>query len=301
MRALVTGAGGFVGPHLVARLEARGFEVHAFDRELDVTDPHALRARLDAVGPEAVVHLAGISFVPAAERDPSRVWRVNYAGALHLLEALRERCPRARLLLVGTGQVYGSAAPGSRPARETDPLRPNNAYTRTKAAADLLGAAFARRHGLCVLRARPLNHTGPGRPDRFVESSFARQLVEMELGRRPLRMEVGNLDAVRDFLDVEDVVEAYVRLLAPDVRPQAYNVASGAGVEIRTLLDRLISLSTVTPEIRVDPERWRAADVSVASPARLVDATGWHPTRPLDRTLGALLEDWRARLRAEPA
>jgi GDP-4-dehydro-6-deoxy-D-mannose reductase len=301
MRAMVTGAGGFVGPRVVRRLEAAGYEVHGFDRELDVGDAAAVRERVAALRPEAVVHLAAVSFVPEAERDPAVVWRVNFVGALHLLEGLRQEAPRARLLLVGTGQAYGGAPPGSRPFRETDPLRPDNAYTRTKAAADLLGASYAREHGLHVVRARPLNHTGPGRPDAFVESSLARQIAEMELGRREPVLHVGNLDAVRDFLDVEDVVDAYARLLASDVPPRAYNVASGAGLEIRALLDRLVSLSHVDPRIEVDEARWRPADVSVCAPARLVETTGWHPARPLDRTLAALLDDWRARLRATPA
>lgn len=301
MKALVTGAGGFVGPRLVARLARGGFAVQGFDRDLDVTDAEAVRARIAETAPDAVVHLAAISFVPEAEGDPARAWRVNLLGALHVLEAVRREAPGARVLLVGTGQVYGSGAPGAPPFREEDALRPGNAYTRSKAAADLLGASYARQHGLAVVRARPFNHTGPGRPDSFVESSFARQLVEMELGRRPPVLAVGNLDAVRDFLDVEDVVDAYARLLAPDVPPRAYNVASGAGLEIRALLDRLISLTSVDPEIRVDPARVRPADVAVGASTRLVEATGWRPTRPIDRTLGALLDHWRQQLGAEAA
>ena len=144
-----------------------------------------------------------------------------------------------------------------------------------------------------MVRVRPFNHTGPGRPDRFVESSFARQIAEIEAGLRPPKMAVGNLDAVRDFLDVEDVLDAYVRLLDPEVPAGVYNVASGKGTSIRDLLDLLLAETSIRPEVKVDQARWRPADSSVGSAERLEKATGWAPTIPLRETLRRLLDGWR--------
>ncbi len=299
MRVFVTGAEGFVGRVLVARLRARGDEVLASDREdLDVCDAARVRAALAEAQPDAVAHLAAVTFVPEAESESGRAFRVNYLGTRHVLAAVAEHAPRARVLLVSSSTVYGSAPAGAPPFVESSPLRPANAYARTKAAADLLGAAWAAR-GLAVWRARSWNHTGAGRPERFVESSFARQLAEIEAGRRPARLEVGALDSLRDFLHVEDVVDAYLALLAGDSPPGAYNVASGRGVTIRALLERLLAHTRLAPALVVDPARLRPPDASVGSAGKLTRATGWTPRRSLDAALAELLEDWRHRIRSE--
>lgn len=300
MRVWVSGAAGFVGRRLLTRLEEDGAQVLACDREVDVTDAAAVAGAVATARPDALVHLAAVTFVPEASAHPARAFRVNYLGTLHVLEAARREAPQARVLLVGSGTAYGSASPGDAPFDESAPLRPASAYARVKACADLLGGAFAAR-GLDVVRARPFNHTGAGRPDHFVESSFARQLVEMETGRRPPRLSVGNLDAARDFLHVDDVVEAYCRLLHRDVPPAAYNVASGRATRIRELLDLFGRHVGVAPEVVVEPTRWRPADAVCGSAKRLAAATGWTPSRGLEETLVELLAYWRAELARRPS
>lgn len=297
MRVVVTGAAGFVGRRLVARLEGRGDVVHGFDQELDVSDAGAVTDFVRRHRPEAVVHLAARSSVAASFDDAAAVYRVNYLGARSVLTAVHEAAPAARLLLVGSGECYG---PGQRDAPgfdETSPLRPHSPYAQAKAAADLLGARFAER-GLSVVRARPFPHTGPGQSDAFAASSFARQLAELEAGLRPARLHVGELDSVRDYLDVDDVVAAYLELLDPAVATGCYNVASGIGVTLRHVLDLLLSHSSAQPEIVVDPTRLRPADTSVGCAAKLRHATGWAPRVPLADTLGRLLGAWRAGLNA---
>jgi len=296
VRVLVTGAEGFVGGALVARLRARGAEVLASDRgDLDVTDAARVRRAVAEARPDAVAHLAAITFVPEAEADGGRALRVNYLGTRHVLAAVAESAPGARVLLVSSSTVYGPAAPGAAPFAESSPLCPANAYARTKAAADLLGAAYAAR-GLAVWRARPWNHTGAGRPDGFVESSFARQIAEIEAGRRPARIAVGALDSVRDFLHVDDVVDAYLALFESDAEPGAYNVASGSGLSIRALLARLLAMTGVQPELVVETARLRPPDASVGDAGKLAARTGWAPRRGLDDALAALLDSWRARI-----
>jgi len=297
VRVFVTGASGFVGRHLVPHLRARGHEIVATDLELDASDAAAVAEFVARTGPDAIVHLAGVSSVAAARQDPALAFRVNYLGAHALLEATARHAPRARVLLVGTGDAYGSAAPGALPFSEAAPLRPGSHYSRTKAAADLLGASYCER-GLDVLRVRPFNHTGAGQSDAFVASSFARQLVEIERGTRGDTIEVGNLDSVRDFLDVSDVVEAYALLCEPRAPAGAYNVASGRGVSAGALLQCLCALARLSPRIRVDAARFRPTDQSIGDASRLRAATGWAPKLPLETTLERLLAHWRAELSA---
>ena len=297
MQVFVTGAAGFVGRRLQARLEAGGAQVIGTDVELDVGDAGRVADAVSAARPDAIVHLAAISFVPEAASNPEAVYRVNFLGAHSVLEATRKLSPGVRLLLVGSGYVYGAADPGAPPFAESSPLRPDSPYAWSKAAADLLGGIYQDR-GVDVVRVRPFNHTGPGRPDHFVESSFARQIAEIEAGLRPPKMAVGNLDAVRDFLDLEDVLDAYVRLLDPEVPAGVYNVASGKSTSIRDLLDLLLAESSIQPAVTVDQARWRPADSSVGSAERLEKAIGWAPKIPLRETLERLLDGWRETVRA---
>jgi len=298
MRVFVTGVAGFVGQRLEARLQAAGAQVIGTDLELDVGDAGRVVEAVTEARPDAIVHLAAISFVPEAASNPAAVYRANFLGAHSVLEATRKLSPGVRLLLVGSGYVYGAADPGAPPFAESSPLRPDSPYAWSKAAADLLGGFYQDR-GVDVVRVRPFNHTGPGRPRHFVESSFALQIAEIEAGLRPPKMAVGNLDAVRDFLDLEDVLDAYVRLLDPEVPADVYNVASGRGTSIRDLLDLLLAETSVRPEVTIDQTRWRPADSSLGSAERLGKAIGWAPTIPLRETLRRLLDDWREAVGAE--
>jgi len=295
VRVFVTGARGFVGGHLVPRLRDAGFEVTATDLDLDVTDRAAVEGRLRLARPDAIVHLAAQSSVAASAVDPESTHRINVGGARSVLEGALRCGSRPRVLLIGSADQYGSASPGARPFREDSPLAPASAYARSKVEAERLGTAFADR-GLEVVRIRAFGHSGPGQSDTFALSSFARQTAEIEAGRREPVLRVGNLDSVRDFLDVDDVVEAYVRLLDPDVAADIYNVASGVGTPLRDLLDALLDLANQRPLVECDPERVRPADYRVGDASRLRAATGWTPRVPIERMLERLLEDWRRKI-----
>lgn len=311
-RTLITGAAGFVGSWLVPALCASGREPIGVDLPgLPARDPtlpwHAcdLRSRaavfelVAATQPDEVVHLAAVASPSQAEREPLAALRANYLALDHLLAALAESAPRARLLFVSTGEVYGFTAHGAPPWRETDRLHPHTIYAATKVAGEQLVRLAIERHGLDVVIARPFNHTGPGRPVIYAESSFAEQLARIERGLQDPVLRVGNLAAERDFSDVRDVAAAHVALLDRGLCGAAYNICSGLACPIGALLDRLVAHARARPRIEIDPERWRAlpdgASSLVGDASRLREL-GWRPAYSLDETLGALLERWRASL-----
>ncbi len=292
MRVFLTGASGFVGQRFLPRLQAAGHVTLAAGDELDIRDIEQLDRVVTRACPDAVVHLAALSSVAASWRDAADCFRVNYLGTRNLLDVVQRRAPRARVLLVGSADEYETSTAKAAPYPEATGLRPRSPYARTKAAGELLGALACER-GLDVMRARSFNHTGAGQSDTFVASSFARQIAEISVGLREPRVAVGNLESVRDFLDVEDVIGAYIRLLDPKIEADVFNIASGVPVSIGALLETLIELAGVDPEVTTNPDYFRPTDHLVGDSTRLREATGWRPTTPLRETLASLLEGWR--------
>jgi GDP-4-dehydro-6-deoxy-D-mannose reductase len=297
MRVYITGARGFVGRRLVAHLRARGHSVAGADRETDVCDAQALAAEIATATPEAVVHLAAQSSVAASLRDPDGTFRINYQGSQNLLESVEQTAPRARVLLVGSADQYGGQPPGAPALRETDPLSPGSPYARSKAAAEQLGHGWNERGGNVVM-TRSFNHTGPGQADHFVAPSFARQVAEIAAGLRSPELRVGNLESIRDFLHVDDVIDAYASLLEPAAAPGVYNVASGEPHTIRELLDALIALARIAPRIEIDPDRVRPTDQLLGDASKLQRTTGWRAQRSFGQLIEDLAGDWRERVRA---
>ena len=282
---LVTGAQGFVGGHLLVELGDR-----ARPLEADVTDAEALTTAIGEI--DALVHLAAGSSVAESWADPVEAWRVNTLGTVNVLQAVRERAPRARVLVVSTGEVYGRAE--RVPTPEAARIAPLSPYAASKAAAEI-AADQARRAGMDVVVARAFQHEGPGRDERFAVGSWSAQIARAEdAGGGPVR--TGDLTARRDITDVRDVVRAYTALLDPSVPAGTYNVASGRAVEMQHVLDVLVGLAKVPIEIERDPERSRPADLPVVcgDASRLRDATGWAPTIPLEQTLADTLATARA-------
>ena len=182
---------------------------------------------------------------------------------------------------------------GSSSIDEQTPLRPRSPYARSKAAAELLGQSAAAR-GLDVVRIRAFSHTGPGQSDHFVVSSFARQVADIRRGRQDPVLRVGNLESVRDFLHVQDVLDAYLALLDPELPADVYNVASEHAVSIQQVLDQLIAMAEISPDIETDPERWRPTDRLVGDASKLRALTGWKPRISLEAILRELYEGWLA-------
>ncbi len=318
MRALVTGVSGFVGGHLAEHLIAEGDLVVGLSasgrwperlahlgREIRIercdlsdiaeTDLADLIARKQ---PEVIYHLAAQANPQASVADPRGTWALNLGGALNLLEAVKTSGRQPRVVLVGSGVCYGNPAPEHLPVTEACPLRPTNPYAASKAAADLLGVQHFLGHGTDVVMVRPFNHAGPRQSSAYVLSALARQVAEVELGRQP-RVEVGNLDVVRDFTDVRDVVRGYRLLATKGAVGEIYNLGTGQGVKLADALATLAARAGRPIEVYVDPARVRPVDqpLLVADPSKLRAATGWVPGFSIAQTLADMLDDWRAAMK----
>jgi GDP-4-dehydro-6-deoxy-D-mannose reductase len=301
MKALLTGAGGFVGPHLAQHLTDVGDAVVGFDAENgpDLRDQTGWIDLMAADAPDVVYHLAGWSDVGRSWDSPGAAFLVNAVGTQHVLEAAR-LAGVGRVVVVSSADLYGVVDPLELPLTEAQPVQPRSPYGASKQAAEAVALQYHRGFGLEVTIARPFNHLGPGQSTRFAAPSFARQIVEAEALGGPRRLLHGNLSGQRDYTDVRDVVRAY-RLLATEATPgEVYNICSGEAVSTRQLLDTLLKLSPATVELQADPERYRPIDLPVlrGSAAKLAADTGWTPHYSLTQTLDDVLAD--ARLRMSP-
>lgn len=315
-RILMTGASGFVGGVLTPLLQREGYHVTAMSNrqqpcpsqpdghiQCDIHDPSAVAAAVQEAQPTHIIHLAAISNVPASFTDPLSTWRTNVTGSMHLLEAARLHSPDAFILFASSAEVYGASFREGVALDEQSQCQPMNPYSASKLAAECAFAQYFRL-GMKGVIVRPFNHIGAQQSANFVTASFARQIALIEAGKQPPTLSVGNIEASRDFLDVRDVCEAYLRLLAlPPGQDQLriFNISSGIPRQIRAMLDILLSMTSVRITVELDPQRLRPSDIPVASgdSRRLRGLTGWQPNISVDQTLGELLDYWRRQVERE--
>ena len=261
----------------------------------DITQPEVVRQVVAEVKPDLIIHLAAQSSVSASWKDPSGTLRVNAGGTIHLLEALRSEQLTPRVVLVGSGEQYGMVHPEDNPIREECPFRPANPYAASKAAQDLYGYQYFVAYGLPILRARPFNHFGPRQTSTFVIANFARQIALIEAEKAEPVLSVGNLQARRDFLPVEDVVAAYLAIAEQGWPGEAYNIGSGQARSIRAMLDLLLTFARRSIQLREDPARLRPVDVPLleADTSRLRADTNWRPAVQFESALQRTLDYWR--------
>jgi len=299
VKALVTGAAGFVGHYLLAHLADFGDETVATDRATggpDLLDVPALVALLTAERPEVVYHLAGQADVGRSWQEPLATFRANAEGTLNVLAAAREAGVR-RVVTVTSADVYGRVSPEDLPLSEQAPLQPVSPYAASKAAADLVAQQAFVGQGQEVIRVRAFNHLGPGQSEQFVCSALAARIARNEVsGEATLR--VGDLSAKRDFTDVRDVVRAY-RLLAAEGHPgEAYNVCSGVSVSVQSVAEQLLALARHPMDLVVDQALLRPIDLPDlrGDASKLHSHTGWAPATGLKKSLSDLLEYWRLQI-----
>jgi len=317
LKCLITGITGFAGSHLADYLLSRGdCEVHGTMRWrsrtenithladritthiCDMRDAAAMYELMRDLRPERIYHLAAQSYVPMSWTAPTETMTTNVIGQTNILEAIRAVGCSTRVQIAGSSEEYGLVRPEETPIRETNPLRPLSPYAVSKVAQDLMGYQYHQSYGMHIIRTRGFNHTGPRRGEVFVTSNFARQIVRIEKGLQSPVIQVGNLNAVRDFSDVRDTVVGYYLALEKGKPGDVFNVALGKGYRIQEVLDILLSFSTVKIETRQDPKRLRPSDVEllVGDATKLRTETGWEPKYRFEQTMKDLLDYWRARI-----
>ena len=299
MRALVTGAGGFVGVHLVRHLEQQGDDVVQLERRvdgIDIADADALTDAVVAAKPEAVYHLAGAADVGGSWAAPRETFLANALGTLNVLEASRQ-AGAERVLAVTSADVYGRVTVDELPLGENRPLRPVSPYAASKVAADALAQQAWLGHRLPVVRVRAFNHLGPGQSDRFVAPSLAARIARNERDGGA-EVPIGNMTPRRDVTDVRDVVRAYRLLMTAGEPGAVYNVCRGEAFSVQQIAEALLAMASRPMRLVSDPALQRPVDIPVlvGDNRALRATTGWDPTIPLAQTLADVLADWRARL-----
>jgi GDP-4-dehydro-6-deoxy-D-mannose reductase len=305
-RALVTGAAGFVGQWLVRALVEDGYDVTGAALHApasappdvrwitgDVRDAEHLAHAVDAARPDAVFHLAGVTFVPDAANDPGATAEINAVAAMRLLGVIRQRRRAGALdpvvVVVGSAEQYGRHDESELPLVETAEQRPHTVYAATKVAQEAMALEAWRSDGVRVICTRSFNHSGPGQNSRLLLPALVSRALALR--DRPGPMLVGNQTTVRDFLHVSDVVRAYIQLAARGSAGEAYNVASGEGHSVGSLTRHVLARVGVDAPVESDPALVRAADVPalVGDASKLRAATGWTRERSLDDILDDLI------------
>ncbi len=324
MRALVTGAAGFVGRWLTAALRRDGIEVTALATDSpappgahsmvagmhigatedvapmawrlgDLRDASYVREVVEADAYDYVVHLAAISHVPTAESEPALAWDVNVVATARLLHAIGVARSAGRMdptvLIVGSAEQYGRHHGSELPLSELAALEPRTVYAATKCAQELLALQAWRAHGLRTVVTRSFNHSGPGQKARFVIPSLVARAVALRGAPAGRALTLGNVAPVRDFLHVSDVVAAYISLCRRGTPGEAYNVASGTGRSVQQIVDVVLARAHVQAEPTVDPALVRPVDVPalVGDPHKLQHATGWRAMRSFEDIIDDLL------------
>jgi GDPmannose 4,6-dehydratase/GDP-4-dehydro-6-deoxy-D-mannose reductase len=320
VRVLITGVTGMVGSHLAEYIVAEHphVEVHGLVRwrsplehiahlegaiQLhggELRDLTSLMEVVRRVKPDRIFHLAAQSYVTSSFSAPADTMHTNVIGTTNLLETVRAARIDPMIHICSSSEVYGQVTADEVPIRETNPLRPASPYATSKVGEDMIALQYFLSYGIKTVRTRMFTHTGPRRGDVFVESAFAKQIAEIEAGRRCSPMKVGNLDSIRTFADVRDAVRAYWLLLEKCPAGEVYNIGGDRTMAVGEMLSILKSMARCPIDHEVDPALFRPSDVTLQIPdsSKFRDTTGWAPRIPLETTLADLLEYHRGRVRA---
>lgn len=313
MKILITGAGGFVGAHLIRFLKQNTeddiFVTVLNEQEgkdidlpvsriyfLDINDSYAVEDIINKIKPDYMYHLAAQSSVGASWKIPSLTVSVNTVGTTNIFEAVRKSELKTRILLIGSSEQYGTVGKENLPTGETTPIQPSNPYAVSKIAQELMAKLYAKSYGLDIVTVRAFNHIGPGQSAAFVIPDWASQIAEIELGKREPVIRVGNTTVKRDLTDVRDVVRAYHMLMTMAKSGEVYNVGSGKNYKLSDILELMISQSQ-RPDIQIynDKDKFRPSDTPevLSNISKICEATGWQPEIGIEETIRDVIDYFR--------
>lgn len=313
MKALIIGAAGFVGNYLLQHIhDAYDWDIavtkldseqincnYAAIYNLNILDKDAILSLLNDVQPDYIFYLAAQSSVSVSWARPDLTVDINIKGCIHLFDALRQASHPSRVLLIGSGEEYGHILPSQTPVTEQTPLTPGNIYAATKACQNMLGSIYARAYDLDIIMVRAFNHIGPKQTPTFVVSDFCRQVALIEDQQLAPVIKVGNLNALRDFTDVRDVVRAYCLLIQTGKAGETYNIGSGQAIRIQAILDTVLQMAQTDIHVEIDAQKLRPIDVPIieADISKLQECIPWQPEIPLEQTIKETLDYWRTAIK----
>ncbi len=312
MKALIIGAAGFVGGHLInhlcsignletfaTKLKTEKINNECISKEniydLDICDDVQTKTVIDIIRPDYIFHLAAQSSVSLSWKEPALTYNINVIGTINILEAIRKLELTTRILLIGSAEEYGKIERDELPINENAPIRPSNPYAVSKASQEAIARLYVQAYGMDIIMVRAFNHIGPGQSAVFAIPDFAKQIVDIENGRKEPVIYTGNLNAKRDFTDVRDIVEGYCKLMRKGIPGEIYNIGSGKSYSIKELLYKMIQISGKDIEVKNDPERLRPVDIPElkADITKIKTHTNWHHNITIDNSLEDILNYWR--------
>lgn len=315
-KILITGFSGFVNQYLLAHLATleKEYTIYGITRnkvslpnyhnlkielfEADLKDAALLKSIIAKVNPDTIIHLASDSSVAYSWQHPIESFQNNTNIFLHLSEAVRLLDLPCRILSIGSSEQYGIVSSDLLPLKESSPLNPISPYAVSRVSQEMLSKIYADGYGLDIVMSRSFNHIGAGQKETFVISSFAKQITELKLGRRK-SIEVGNIDIIRDFLDVDDVVKAYICLVEKGVKGQVYNICSGKGYSLKELIEKMMQLAGISSEYVINTQLIRPSDnpIIIGCNQKIKQECNWEPGIPIEESLSRILKNWEEKLK----
>lgn len=315
-RILITGFSGFVNQYLLQYLSSletayeifgisrtpitipsyKNLSIHLFEADLQNAD--LLRSIIEVANPDTIIHLASDSSVAYSWQKPIESFQNNTNIFLNLVEEVRQLNLKCRILSVGSSEEYGIVLPENLPLTEESPLSPISPYAVARVSQEMLSKVYTNGFGLDIVITRSFNHIGAGQKETFVISSFAKQIIELKLGKRK-SIDVGNIDIIRDFLDVSDVVKAYIYLLKYGRKGEVYNICSGKGYSLKQLIEIMMRLAGINSTVDVNPSRIRPSDnpIIIGSNKKIKDECNWQPEIAIEDSLSKMLAYWAEKLK----
>lgn len=304
---LITGSAGFVANHFIEYLKQNNLAYNILGtdildnfsadydrfeyRKINLRDKELIKEVIETFKPDYILHLASISSVSQSWNQPVESFVNNTNIFLNIIESIRELKLTTRILSIGSSEEYGNYPSDKMPLQEDYKLLPCNPYAVARVSQEMLSKLYADYYNVNIIMTRSFNHIGPKQREEFVVPSFVKQLLEIKQCGNTKPLIVGNIEIVRDFLDVRDVVDVYYKILTQGKVGEVYNVCSGNGVKLKEIIEIVSKKLDISPQIEVDSSRVRPTDnmIIIGDNSKLKTAFNWEPSYNLESSLDDII------------